>query len=157
MHRFRGSILLFGAIALFKNDLCAQAAPGDTRAFAVEAAGGIVGSAAGAVAGLVISRVDDCDTDDLECTIKGLGVAGIGSAIGAAAGTYIVGRTAGSRPSLFGAVLGSAAGVVAGVAVVHGLTEEANLHLDKPMTIAAYSITHGIVTALGSRLFAALR
>ncbi|MGK2962546.1 MAG: hypothetical protein ACSLFK_10425 [Gemmatimonadaceae bacterium] len=157
MKRFRASILVALLLAVSQSETQAQSRPSDTRAFAVEAAGGIIGSAAGAVAGLVISEVDECSVEDLGCTIKGLGVAGIGSAIGATAGTYLAGRSAGSRPSLFGAVLGSAVGVVAGAAVVHGLTEEANLHLDKPMTIAAYSITHGIVAALGSRLFASLR
>jgi hypothetical protein len=157
MQRFRTSMVLCGALALFTVEMQAQARPSDTRAFAVEALGGAIGSAAGAVAGLIISDVDACSVEDLRCTLRGLGVAGIGSAVGATAGTFLAGRAAGSRPSLVGAVLGSAAGVVAGVAVVHGLTEEANLNLDKPMTIAAYTITHGIVTALGSRLFAALR
>ncbi len=135
----------------------AQTSPASSRAFVVEAAGGILGSAAGAVAGLVISKVEDCGVDDLACTIKGLGVAGVGSVIGATAGTVIAGRSINSRPSVPGALIGSLLGAVAGVAVVHGLTEEVNLHLDKPMTIAVYAISQGLVSAIGSRVVASLR
>ena len=138
-------------------DLGAQAAPSGGRAFTVEAAGGVIGSAAGAALGLAVSRVDDCGVDDLACTIQGLGAAGIGSVIGATAGTIIAGKAIRSRPSGVGSFVGSVAGAVAGVALIHGITEEANLKLEQPMTIVVYSVTQGIVTALGSRLVASLR
>jgi hypothetical protein len=144
-------------VTLSAADAHGQSRRGDGRAFAAEAAGGAIGSAAGAVVGLVISRQSSCGVEDLACTIKSLGVAGVGSFVGAAAGALLAGRAADSNPSLIGAVLGSAVGVVAGVAVVHGLTEEVNLRLEKPLTVAVYSITHGIVTAIGSRLVASIR
>ena len=128
-----------------------------TRAFAAESAGGVLGSVAGAIAGLAISRPDRCGVDDLACTIKGLGVAGVGSVIGATAGTIIGGRSIGSRPSGLGAFAGSLAGAVAGVALVHAMTEEANLKLEKPATIAVYSLTQGMFAAIGSRIVASLR
>jgi hypothetical protein len=145
------------AVAALPESAAAQSSASFTRAFTAEAAGGILGSAAGAVLGLTISEVDECGVDDLECTIRGLGVAGIGSVIGATTGTMLAGKWADSRPSLPGAIVGSLLGAVAGVALVHGLTEEVNLHLDKPLTIAVYSITQGLVTALGSRAVASLR
>jgi hypothetical protein len=127
------------------------------RAYAVEAAGGTIGSVAGAVVGLAISRPDRCGVDDLACTIQGLGAAGIGSVIGATAGTVIAGRRIGSRPSGFGAFAGSVAGAVAGVALVHAMTEEANLKLEQPATVIVYSVTQGLLAAIGSRLVASLR
>jgi hypothetical protein len=147
----------FIGVATLTEPAAAQSRASFTRAFTAEAAGGILGSAAGAVVGLTISEVDECGVDDLGCTIKGLGVAGIGSVIGATAGTMLAGKWADSRPSLPGAIVGSLLGAVAGAAVIHGLTEEVNLHLDKPLTVAVYSITQGIVTALGSRAAASLR
>ena len=130
---------------------------GGSKAFAAEAAGGVLGSAAGVVLGLAVSKVDDCDVEDLECTIKGLGVAGVGSVIGSTAGVLLGGRSVKSRPSGIGALIGSLAGVAAGVALVHGMTEEVNLKLDKPTTIIVYSLAQGVLSAAGSRLGAALR
>ena len=127
------------------------------RAFAVEAAGGTIGSVAGAVVGLAVSRPDRCGIDDLACTIQGLGVAGVGSVIGATAGTVIAGRSIGSRPSAFGAFAGSVTGAVAGVALVHAITEEANLKLEQPLTVIVYSVTQGLLAAIGSRVVASLR
>lgn len=151
------ALLTFAALTLTPAIGGAQSSPSQSRAFVVEAGGGVLGSAAGAIAGLVVSKVDDCGVDDLACTIKGLGVAGVGSVIGATAGAVLAGRAIGSRPSLPGALAGSLLGAVAGVALVHGLTEEVNLHLDKPMTVAVYALSQGLVTAIGSRLVASLR
>ena len=135
----------------------AQSSASGSKALAAEAAGGIAGSVAGVAAGLAISRPDRCGVDDLECTIKGLGAAGIGSVIGATVGTVLAGRSVQSRPSAFGAFLGSLAGAAAGVGLVHAMTDEANLRLEKPLTVAVYSVTQGIITALCSRLAAQIR
>lgn len=131
--------------------------PSDARALGAEAAGGVAGSLAGVAVGLAISRPDRCGVDDLECTIKGLGAAGIGSVVGATLGSVLMGRSVRSQPSGIGAFVGSVAGAFAGVGLVHAMTEEANLKLEKPLTVAVYSITQGIITALGSRAGAALR
>jgi hypothetical protein len=137
--------------------LAAQSTTTGARAFAIEAAGGSIGSVAGAALGLAISRPDKCETEDLSCEIRALGVAGVTSAVGAAAGAVFAGRKSNTRPSTVGAIAGSIAGAVAGVAVIHGLTEEANLRLEKPAILLAYSVTQGIVTAIGSRLIASMR
>ena len=147
------------AIAVITSAAASNAAAQATgsRAFTAEAAGGILGSAAGATLGLAVSGMDECNNEDLACMIQALGVAGIGSVIGATAGTVIAGKAVKSRPSVVGAFLGSLAGAAAGVGIVHALTEEVNLRLEKPGTIVVYTVTQGLVTALGSRLGAALR
>jgi len=155
--RFIKALFALSLLAASAGSLDAQSPVSGGRAFGVEAGGGIVGSLAGVAVGLAISRPDLCGVDDLECTIKGLGAAGIGSVIGATAGTLIAGRSIGSRPSGIGAFVGSVAGAFAGVGLVHAMTEEANLKLEKPLTIAVYSLTQGIITALGSRFGASLR
>lgn len=128
-----------------------------SNAFAVETVGATAGSVAGVVLGLAVSRPDRCGVDDLACTIRGLGVAGVGSVIGSTAGAVIAGRSRDTRPSSVGAFVGAVAGAFAGVGLVHALTEEVNLKLEKPLTVAVYSLAQGVVTALGSRLGASIR
>ena len=128
-----------------------------SSAFAVETLGATAGSVAGVVLGLAVSRPDRCGVDDLECTIRGLGVAGVGSVIGATAGAVVAGRSRDTRPSSIGAFVGAVAGAFAGVGLVHALTEEANLKLERPLTVGVYSLAQGIITAIGSRLGASIR
>jgi len=56
-----------------------------------------------------------------------------------------------------GATVGSLAGVAAGLGVVHLITEEASIRLGRVGGVLAFSGTHGPVTALGSRIGAAIR
>ena len=127
------------------------------RAFAIEAGGGTVGSIGGVLAGLAIARPDRCDVEDLKCTLAGLGVGGIGGTIGATLGAVVAGRAGGTQPSAPGAFVGAVAGAFAGVGVVYLLIEEANLRLGKPVTVLAFSLTQGVLTAAGSQIGGSLR
>jgi hypothetical protein len=49
------------------------------------------------------------------------------------------------------------AGTVAGLGSVHLLNEELDLGIGDGAQLAAYVVTHGVVTAIGSRLIAAIR
>lgn len=129
------------------------------RAFGIEAAGGIAGSMAGIGIVSVIhgGLARSCDPEDLACIMKRVGAAGVGSVIGAAAGTVVAGRIGRTNPSLLGASIGALAGAAAGVGVVHLLGEEMNLNFDRTTSFLTYSVVQGIVTALGSRAVAAIR
>jgi hypothetical protein len=122
-------------------------------AFPVEAAGGILGSVIGAGVGVLILH-KSCDSEDVVCDLTRAGAA-IGLAtVGSAAGAIVAGRAANTNPSTPGAILGSLVGAVAGIGIVHLMTEELSIALgNTAASIAAFSITQGIVTALGSRLF----
>lgn len=134
-----------------------QARQSGVRAFAIEAGGGTIGSLGGVLAGLAIARPDRCNVDDLKCTLAGLGAAGVGGTIGATLGAVVAGRSSGTNPSTPGAFVGAVAGAFAGAGIVHLLTEEVNLHLGKPVTLVAFSLAQGVLTAAGSRLGASLR
>jgi hypothetical protein len=126
------------------------------EAFAIEAAGGVVGSLVGF--GLVyLVDDDDCSVEDLGCHLENafLGIAL--ATVGAAAGTYLAGRAADSRPSLPGAALGAIAGAAAGIGTWHFFTEELDLVNNTEAAVVVYALTQGIVTALGSRLARALQ
>ena len=126
-------------------------------AFAIEAAGGTVGSLAGVALGLAVARVDSCDSEDLTCILSGLSVGGLGGVIGSTLGTVVVGRKFDTRPSTVGAILGSLVGVAAGIGVVHLITEEASTRLGRAGSVLVFSTTQGLVTALGSRIGASIR
>ena len=129
-----------------------------TRAFVVEALGGTAGSAAGVVLGVGLSGVDRCpEDDDVECVLGRLSVVAIGSVVGATTGTTVVGHLVDSHPSTAGAVVGSLAGVAAGVGMLHLLTQVAGRDLGRASSTAVYAVTQGLVTALGSRVGAWMR
>lgn len=151
--------------AIFAALLCLQAASAhaqrETRsgvsAFAIETAGGTVGSLAGVALGLAVARVDSCDSEDLACILSGLSIGGLGGVIGATLGTVVVGRRFDTRPSTAGAIAGSLVGVAAGLGVVHLITEEASTSLGRVGGVLVFSTTQGLVTALGSRIGASIR
>ena len=142
------------ALTLFPVALWAQPnAVSGTHAFAVEAGGAVIGSLIGATVGVVATR-NSCGTEDLTCDLgrvgATLGLATVGGIVGAIA----AGRAGNTNPSTIGSILGSVAGAAAGLGVVHLMTEELNIaHGNTTATILAFSITQGIVTAVGSRLF----
>ncbi|MGD8278806.1 MAG: hypothetical protein PVH00_12295 [Gemmatimonadota bacterium] len=126
-------------------------------AFAIEAAGGAIGSAVGFGLGVLMANADTCDNEDLRCILEDVAVALGGGTIGAGLGAWAAGKLASTRPSGIGAALGSLAGAVAGLGVVHVLTEELDADLSDAAQLTSFVITQGMVTALGSRLIAALR
>ena len=126
-------------------------------AFAIEAAGGTVGSLAGVALGLAVARIDSCDSEDLACILSGLSVGGRGGVGGATLGTVVVGRRFDTRPSTAGAIVGSVVGVAAGLGVVHLITEEASTRLGRVGGVLVFSTTQGLLTALGSRIGASIR
>lgn len=116
-------------------------------AFTVEAAGATAGSLLGA--GLALATID-CDGEDLDCVLGGVAVTGVLGAAGSVGGDLLAGRLADTRPSVGGAVGGAVLGTLGGLAVVKGL-EEAGV--DGAPAIVGFSVTQGLFTALGSRLF----
>jgi hypothetical protein len=129
-----------------------------TGAFAIEAVGGTAGSLAGVGLGLAISRAnDECGSEDLACQLRQAATTGTVSVIGATAGAFLAGRTATTEPSVAGSLLGAVAGAAAGVGVIHLLTEETKLARNNGTLVVAYSVTQGVVSALGSRIVAAVR
>lgn len=151
-------VLLANAVFWAAPPLAAQQAvtPTFARSFAVETAGGVLGSAAGIGLGLAMARPDECGNEDLACILRGVGATGLVAAITAPLGTYVLGKTQDTRPSALGAALGSIAGLAAGAGLIK-LFDEAGSTVDGVAAVAVVSITHGAVTALGSRLAAALR
>jgi len=151
-------LLLVGLAVVAPADTHAQrSTPSGASAFAIEAAGGTVGSIVGVTLGIAIAQIDDCDSEDLACLLAGLSVGGAGGVVGAALGTVLAGRQFNTRPSTAGAIVGSLAGLAAGVGVVHLLTEEANMRLERVGSVLVFSVTQGLVTAIGSRIGASIR
>jgi len=134
----------------------AQESPTGPSAFLVETAGATVGSAAGFGLALALSKPGECG-DDLACTLEKIGLSLIVSAGGAAVGDIVAGNMADTRPSAPGAIAGSLAGIAAGIGVVHLFSEELDLTQSDAALFVTYSLTQGIVTALGSRIGAWLR
>jgi uncharacterized membrane protein YfcA len=129
-----------------------------SAALTFETLGGIAGSLVGVGGGLLIAKAgNECGNEDLACGLEQAATTGLVSIVGATAGTYLAGRAANTEPSVLGAFLGSIAGVAAGVGVIHLLTEESKVASNNATLVAAYSITQGLVAAIGSRLVAAVR
>lgn len=122
-----------------------------TRDFAVEATGGIAGSLIGFGA-VYLLAADSCPVEDLGCNLRNaFSAIAVGTA-GSAAGTILLGRARGTGPSVVGAIVGSIAGAAAGIGVWHLFTEEFDIINHREVAIVGFSVTQGIVTALGSRL-----
>jgi hypothetical protein len=125
-------------------------------AWAIEAAGGTLGSAAGFGLGLAIFDDDDCG-DDLGCIFSDVAGVLVSASTGATLGTWALGRAADTGPSLGGAVLGSLVGAVAGLGAIK-LLDEADPDLDEgAVAVIGFGVSQGAITALGSRIGAALR
>lgn len=124
--------------------------------FAIEALGGALGSAVGVGVGLLITDPGDCGGEDLQCILEGLGITGLVAAAGAPVGTLLAGHAWDTQPSLLGAALGSIAGIAVGLGVIK-LFDEAGVSLEGLGAGVTFTLSHGVVTALGSRWVAALR
>jgi hypothetical protein len=131
--------------------------PTAAAAFLIELAGGAVGSLAGFGLGVLITDPEDCSSDDLLCYLEDVGIALAISGGTAGLGAVLAGRVADTHPSVPGAFVGSVVGIAAGLGVVHLISEEFDLSRDRAALWLGYTVTQGVVTALGSRLFAALR
>jgi hypothetical protein len=120
-----------------------------TQAFLIESAGGVSGSLLGF--GLVYLAASDCG-EDLSCTLQqAFGAVALGT-VASAGGAYLAGRLAETQPSGVGALLGAVAGAAGGIGLWHLITEELNLVVSDEAAVLSYTITQGMVTALGSRL-----
>ena len=147
-------------VALLFAALHAGAASAQTRsggsAWLTEAAGGALGSAAGFGLGLVVFDDENCG-DDLDCIFEDVAGVLVSASAGATLGTWIVGEMADTEPSLGGAALGSLVGAVAGLGVIK-LLDEADPDADEGVTaVIGFAVSQGMITALGSRIGAALR
>ena len=149
-------VAMLGAVNLTAAPVAAQVTPSVGRAFVWEATGGVLGSAAGIGLGLAIAEPDECDAEDLACILRGVGAVGVAAAIAAPVGTYLIGSALDTQPSLWGAVLGSIAGLAAGAGVIK-LFDETGNDVEGAAAVVAVSLTHGVVTAVGSRLVASMR
>lgn len=126
-----------------------------SRAFLIEAVGGIGGSLLGF--SLVYALSDDCPVEDLGCHIEtAFGGIALGTGL-SALGTYLAGRAGDTRPSGLGATLGSVVGAAAGLGAWHLFTEELDVVNARLPATLVYSATQGVFSALGSRLVSALR
>jgi len=153
------SITVALAVAMMSTIAHGQAANESSfgRSFGIEATGGIIGSAAGAGLGIAISGVTRCPADDdVICVFERLGVAAAIATASSAAGTYYAGKMGDTRPSAPGAIIGSLAGVAAGLGVLR-LIDETDSRLGEVGSGIVFAVSHGIVTALGSRIGAAIR
>ena len=144
-------------MALAPAILPAQRAPtSGFRAFAVEAAGGAVGSAVGL--GLVIAAVRDCDSEDVvRCALLPAAGALLAGTALSATGAVLAGRANHTEPSVPGAIVGAVAGAFAGVGVDHLLREELNAHHSRVATVLSIAVVQGVVTSLGSRVVSEVR
>jgi hypothetical protein len=143
--------------------LCAGAAPLTAQSessrsaggsFAIEWLGGSLGSAAGLAIGRAIH--DDCG-EDIACSLSAAATSVGISTVGAASGAYVLGRSLDTQPSGTGAILGSILGAAAAIGLDHLLSEDLDVTRNDLALHASFALTQGLVTALGSRLFAALR
>jgi len=120
------------------------------RAFLIESAGGTAGSALGF--GLIYLLGRDCDVEDLGCNLQNaFGAVAVGTAA-SAAGAYLAGRLGNTRPSGWGATVGSIAGAGGAIGLWHLLTEELDVVNDQGAVVVTYALTQGLMTALGSRI-----
>src|SRR5688500_1906284 len=122
-----------------------------SASFAYEALGGIAGSLAGFGLGYALFS-DDCEGDDITCELESAGMTIVISAAAATAGSHLAGRAFDTNPSLAGAALGSVIGAVAGVGAWHLVTEDLDIVSGVVPAALTYSIVHGVLTALGSRI-----
>ena len=136
------------------SDLAGQERSGG-EAWAIEAAGGVLGSAAGFGVGLAL--VDDDCGDDLICIFTDVAAVLAMASGGSALGAWGLGRAADTDPSLGGAIVGSLAGAVASLGTLKLVDEIAPEADDRATAVITVSLTQGAITALGSMLGAALR
>ena len=142
--------------ALGTAPLAAQPRAG-AAAWGIEAVGGTLGSLAGFGAGILLAEDQDCE-DDLQCELTQAGVAVGLATMGATLGNWAIGRAADTGPSFAGAAVGSLVGAAAGIGVVKLLDEmDSSSSPSQGAIVVGFSVTQGVLTALGSRIGAALR
>ena len=124
-------------------------------AFVVETLGATAGSVLGFA--VIYATADDCDVEDLGCNIGKAGLGIVTSTVGATLGAVLAGNMADTRPSGLGAALGAIAGAAAGLGMWHLFTEELDISNSPTVAIGAYSVTQGVLTALGSRIGRSLK
>lgn len=115
-----------------------------------------MGSAAGLGWALLLANPEDCPTDDLQCILERLGMVGSSAAVGAALGVYLAGRLADTEPSAAGAVIGTLVGTAGAVGLLT-LLEQSGADPGGAALVVGYTVVHGMITAAGSRVGAALR
>jgi hypothetical protein len=131
------------------------APPSGGESFALEAAGGIAGSLLGF--GVIYFSNDRCGVEDLGCTLESVFTGMVLGTVASAAGTYFAGKAGNTDPSLLGASLGAVAGAGAGVGLWALFTEQLDVGNKQIAAAVSYTVTQGLVTALGSRLMRRLR
>jgi hypothetical protein len=129
------------------------AATAQGASFAAAAVGGVLGSAVGLTVGILATQPDSCPADDdIVCPFRKLAVTGVLGVAGAAVGVGLAERRAGGGASPVGAVLGAVAGTVAGIGIVHLLTQELDTGGGRTLAIATMAVSQGVLAAAGSRL-----
>lgn len=151
----RRTLVLTGALALGTTaPLAAQRS--DAGRWGIEAIGATLGSAAGAAIGVAVVDRVDCG-EDLYCVLGQLGLTLTLASAGAAGGDLLVGNAARTEPSVLGAAIGALVGAGAGLATTK-LYDELVEHVPGRVPIVlTFTLTQGSLTALGSRIGAALR
>lgn len=131
------------------------APPSGGQSFALEAAGGIAGSMLGF--GVIYLSNDRCGVEDLGCTLEAVFTGMVLGTVASAGGAYLAGKAGDTDPSLLGASLGAIAGAGAGVGLWALFTEQLDVGNKELAAAVTYTVTQGLVTALGSRLLRSLR
>jgi hypothetical protein len=150
-------VLLLGWRAGLEAQAPVGAGRGTGEAFFIELGGGAAGAAIGGGIGFWIAGEADCSNEDLACSFRKAGIALAASAIGSGAGSWLAGRLGDTDPSGIGATLGALVGIPAGLGVIHLLSEDTDWVHDEAALFVSYSITQGLLAALGSRIAAAIR
>jgi hypothetical protein len=148
------ALALLVAGALWVSPAAAQDG-GTARAWGIEAVGGVIGSAAGFGLGLLAVDDDDCG-DNLDCILSDVAAVLATATGGATLGAWGLGRAADTEPSFGGAAVGALAGAAAGLGMIKVLDEISD-QSERAVAVIGFSIAQGAVTALGSRIGAALR
>jgi hypothetical protein len=126
------------------------------RDWTIEAAGATIGSVAGFGIGLAIFDDDDCG-DDLDCIFEDVAGVLAFSSVGATMGIWALGSAANTDPSFGGALIGSLAGAAAGLGILKVLEEIDSDWSEGAPAVIGFTVTQGVLTAIGSRVGKALR
>jgi hypothetical protein len=127
-------------------------------AWGIETGGGALGSAAGFGLGIVIVAQDeDGCGDDLGCIFSDVALVLATASAGSALGAWGLGGAMDTGPSLLGAAIGSLAGAAAGLGMLKVVEEIDPMWDEGGPSVLSFTLTQGAVTALGSRIAAAVR
>jgi hypothetical protein len=155
VRRIATTLVIGLGAALTGGPLVAQERSG-AEAWAIETAGGSVGSLVGFGVGALMAR-GDCEAEDLECYLDAVGRVLLTASAGSTLGAWGLGKATGTNPSFIGAALGSLAGALAGAGAIKLIDEATSDGDGGGGAVIGFSIAQGVVTALGSRIGAALR